>query len=67
MKARIGEIRKSKGLMQKFVANQVGISQQQLSDFEKNRAFPRIDKAYRIAKVLDCTVNDLYEWNEDTN
>ncbi|WP_400245624.1 helix-turn-helix transcriptional regulator [Niallia sp. JL1B1071] len=64
MKSQIGEIRKAKGLMQKYVAQQVGISHQQLSDFENNRTYPRIDKAYKIAKILNCTVNDFYIWED---
>ena len=61
MEPLIAEIRKSKGLLQKFVAEQVGISQQQLSDYENKRAFPRIDKAFKLAKVLGVEVGELYK------
>lgn len=64
MKPRIAEIRQSKGLKQIFVAKQVGISQQQLSDYEHARAYPRVDKAFRIANALDCKVDDLWEYEE---
>lgn len=61
MKPRIKEIRMSKGLMQKFVAEKVGMKQQQLSDWEKGIAFPRIDKAYKLSVVLGVNLGDLYE------
>jgi putative transcriptional regulator len=61
MKPLIKEIRLSKGLMQKFVAEQIGISQQQLSDWEKSKAYPRIDRAYKLAKVLGVGVEELYK------
>ncbi|RID85895.1 helix-turn-helix transcriptional regulator [Mesobacillus zeae] len=61
MKPRIKDIRVSKGLMQIYVAKEAKISQQQLSDYERGRTFPRIDKAYRLAKVLGVEVGDLYE------
>lgn len=61
MKPRIKEIRISKGLMQKFVAERVGMKQQQLSDWEKGIAYPRIDKAIRLAEVLGVTIGELYE------
>ncbi|MED5101044.1 helix-turn-helix transcriptional regulator [Niallia sp. FSL W8-0951] len=40
MKSQIGVIRKAKGLMQKYVAQQVRSSHQQLNDFENNRDYP---------------------------
>jgi|UPI00017E5EEA putative transcriptional regulator len=66
LEPRIREIRENKGLKQKFVAQKTGISQQQLSDYETGKAYPRIDKAYKIAAVLDCKVDDLYIKKETT-
>jgi transcriptional regulator with XRE-family HTH domain len=63
MKPLIQDIRMSKGLMQKFVAQQMKMSQQQLSDWEHGRAYPRIDKAYKLANILGVKVNELYEEN----
>jgi putative transcriptional regulator len=64
MKSKIGEIRKEKGLMQKYVAEKTKISQQLLSDYETGKAYPRIDKAFRIADFFNCKVDDLYERDE---
>lgn len=61
MKPRIREIRLSKGLMQKYCAEQVGIQQQLWSQYESGTRYPRIDRAYKIAKVLSVKVNELYE------
>jgi putative transcriptional regulator len=61
MKPKIQELRKERGLMQGFVAKQMGISQQLLSDWEKGRTYPRIDKAYKLAKVLGVGIEELYE------
>jgi len=60
LEPRIREIRESKGLKQKFVAQKAEISQQQLSDYETGKTYPRIDKAYKIAAVLECRIDDLY-------
>lgn len=65
MKSRIKEIRLSKGLMQTFVAKQLNMTQQQLSDWENDRAYPRIDKAFRLARVLGVKVDDLYLEDEN--
>ena len=65
MKPLIKEIRLSKGLMQKFCAEQANISQQLWSAYEKGDKYPRIDKAYTIAKVLSVGIEKLYEVDED--
>lgn len=61
MKPKIGEIRRNRGLMQKYCAEKAEISQQLWSDYERGIKFPRIDKAYVIAKVLGVPINELYE------
>lgn len=61
MKPRIKDIRKSKGIMQKYIAEQMEIKQQQLSDWENGKAYPRHDKALKLAKLLQVDVNELYE------
>jgi putative transcriptional regulator len=61
MKPKIQELRKERGLMQGFVAKQMGISQQLLSDWEKGRTYPRIDKAQKLAEVLGVGIEELYE------
>jgi putative transcriptional regulator len=61
MKPCIKDIRKSKGITQTFIAKKLKISQQQLSEWEKGNAFPRIDRAYKLAELLGVDVNELYE------
>lgn len=58
---RIAEIRRGKGLQQNFVAKQVGISQQYLSELERGKRDVRGMKLKKIAEVLGCKVDDLYE------
>jgi putative transcriptional regulator len=61
MKPLIKERRGKKGLLQKYCAEKAGISQQLWSAYEKGTKFPRVDRAFIIAKVLECKVDDLYE------
>jgi putative transcriptional regulator len=65
--SKMGDIRRSKGLQQNFVAKELGISQSLLSDYENNRNFPRLDKAYIIADFFEVNINDLYERVEEGN
>ena len=64
MKSLIQEVRKSKGLMQSYVAKQMDISQQVLSNWERGDALPRLDKAFKLAKVLGVSVYDLWELDD---
>ena len=61
MKPLIRDIRQSKGLLQKYCAEQIGIQQQLWSQYESGTRYPRIDRAYEIAKVLGVDVSELYE------
>lgn len=61
---KIGQIIDSKGYKRKFIADQVGITQQQLSNWVTGRSYPPIDKAFKLAELLNCTVDDLFEKKE---
>jgi putative transcriptional regulator len=61
MKSRIGKIIESKGFKKKYVAEKLGITQNQLSNWIKGRSYPPMDKAFRLAKFLEVKVDDLYE------
>lgn len=58
---KIRERREEKGLKQKFVAKQCTISQQMLSEYENGKTYPRANILFKIAKVIGCKVDDLYE------
>lgn len=61
MKCKIGDLIDEKGLRRKFIANKMGITPQQLSNWIHERNYPTIDKAFKIADLLGCKVDDLYE------
>ncbi|SDO78620.1 helix-turn-helix transcriptional regulator [Halobacillus aidingensis] len=61
MKPKIGELRKSKGLTQKYVAQQVEISYQRLSEIERGVIYPRVDLLKKIGDAIGENWCDLYE------
>ncbi|WP_035322676.1 helix-turn-helix transcriptional regulator [Peribacillus kribbensis] len=65
MKCNIGELIDQKGLKKKFVAEVVGVSPQQLSNWLSGRNYPPLDKAYKLAKLLECKVDELYKDDEE--
>lgn len=61
MKPRLKQLRKEKGLYQKFVAEKIGVSFQSLSEWENGHVEPRYSDARKLAELYECSMEDLYE------
>ncbi|MBA2878072.1 transcriptional regulator with XRE-family HTH domain [Anoxybacillus kamchatkensis] len=61
MKSKIGEIIEKKGYKKKYVAEQVGVSANQLSNWIVGKNYPTVDKAFKLAEVLGVNIEELYE------
>lgn len=64
MKSLIGDIRNSKGLTQRQLAEKVGIKYQALQRYENNTVMPSVGIAIKIADALEVDTKDLYEWDD---
>lgn len=56
----IRELRKKKGLNQIELSNRMKMNRQQISLYETANNLPPIDVVIMIAKVLDCSIADIY-------
>ena len=65
MKNRIEEIRKSKGIMQENLANEMGVSRQTISSLENGRYNPSILLAHKIAQFFRMTIEEVFIFEED--
>jgi transcriptional regulator with XRE-family HTH domain len=63
MRCLIGELIEARGLKKGYIANQLDISRQQLSNWISSRSYPPILKAFQLADLLGVKVDDLYERN----
>ena len=52
---------KEKGYSQRFISIKTGIKQSNLNKYLNGKAIPNLRNVALIAKVLDCTVDDLIE------
>ena len=50
-----------RGVMQKELANYVGVSAGTIVDWKSGRSYPRMDKIQKIAEYLRCEPSDLIE------
>lgn len=58
-------LRKARGLTQEEVEARSGVSQQYLSSLERGRRNPTVITLYELARVLDVTVADLVQADEE--
>lgn len=56
---RIAELRKAKNLTQMNLADELGISFQAVSNWERGETMPDIGKLPEIADILDCSIDQL--------
>lgn len=64
MRNRIAEVRQAAGLSQQQLVELSGIPRRTLQMWEAQQSTPDIYKAYQLAKVLDCTIEDLINIKE---
>jgi transcriptional regulator with XRE-family HTH domain len=50
------------GMTQKQLSERVNLSPQMISHYIFNRKIMSLDNAKSIAAVLNCLIEDLYEW-----
>lgn len=54
-------IRLRKGMTQSEIAEKLNVTQAVISGWENNRYMPSVKNAFELARVLDCTIDELYE------
>ncbi|MET0792595.1 MAG: substrate-binding domain-containing protein [Polyangiaceae bacterium] len=57
---RVRELRDVRGLSQAALASAVGLSRQSIHAIESGQAVPAVDVALRLARSLECPVEDLF-------
>lgn len=63
IRSRIPELLERIGRDQQWLADASGMSKQQVSDYVRMRYLLGIAKAKQIARLLNCHVEELYEWD----
>jgi plasmid maintenance system antidote protein VapI len=61
-KCRLGYLLKRKGMTQTELADRIDRPKQQIHDYVINRKKMSYQTAFKIAKVLDVPMEELYEW-----
>ena len=61
----IKTVRESKNLTQQYIANELGISRTSVAMWETGEAMPRADRLPELAKILGCTIDELFAEESD--
>lgn len=61
LKVRIAQLK----ISQIEIAEKLGETKQTVNGWAKGRTEPTLKKAFRLAKLLNCTVDELWEYTED--
>lgn len=62
--SRIKDIRKNKGMTQKELGKKVGVKHNTISSYEKGTNEPEQDILFKLAEVLNVSINDFFPYNE---
>ena len=65
VKNKVQEVRKAAGVTQKALAEQSGVPKRTIEEWEAQRVEPSAYKLYRVAKVLNCSMDDLIVDDEE--
>ena len=57
---KIAEFRKEKGLSQHRLAKAVGLKRRSIMAYENNTISPTVETAYKICKVLDKDIKEVF-------
>lgn len=60
MKCMLRKIRKDKNFKQQDIANNVGVKQTTVSEWENDNNVPSLEKAYEVARFLNVEVTDVW-------
>ena len=61
IRIRLAELEKK----QSDIYRELKVSPQQFSNWVKGDSNPYLEKAFKLARLLDCKVDDLWEYEED--
>ena len=65
VKTRIKEFRAKAGMTQEELARQVGVRRETIVFLEKGKYNPSLKLAYRVAKALDSTIEEVFTFEDE--
>lgn len=54
-------VRTAAGLSQTELAKRIGVTQSSIADWERGKCSPRAGSAVKLARVLRCSLDDIFD------
>lgn len=67
MKNNIRAIRTEHGMTQEELAEKIGVSRQTINAIEKGKFDPSLPTAFKMARLFEKTIEELFEYEEKIN
>lgn len=64
---KVTELRNDLGLSQQGLGDLVGVSRQTINSLEKGRYNPSIELAFKLSKVFNKKIEEIFNYKEDEN
>ena len=61
MKNGLAELRAARGWSQGDLADKLGVSRQTINALERGRYDPSLPLAFKIARLFECAIEDVFE------
>ncbi|KSU63180.1 hypothetical protein AS034_02685 [[Bacillus] enclensis] len=65
MKNKIKELRADRRMTQDQLAARLNVSRQTIISLERERYNPSINLAFKVARVFQCSIEDIFIYEED--
>ncbi len=65
MKNNLKQFRNDLNLSQEELANKTGVSRQTINSIEKGKFYPSLSLVFKLLKVLECPLNELFVYERD--
>ena len=65
MKNNLKKFRNNLNLSQEELANKTGVSRQTINSIEKGKFDPSLSLVFKLLKVLECSLNELFVYERD--
>ncbi|WP_410489299.1 helix-turn-helix transcriptional regulator [Bacillus sp. DTU_2020_1000418_1_SI_GHA_SEK_038] len=64
LKSNIGKLIDESPYKNEYVMRYMEVSRNTLSNWRTGKAFPSIEKAFKLSRLLNKTVEELFEWED---
>jgi putative transcriptional regulator len=65
--SRIGDCIKNSPYSREYIRKKMNVSPNTLSNWSTGKAIPSVENSFKLSRLLGVTVEDLYEFKEDTD